>query len=111
MARSARRDKMFPFDRAPRTAGRSDTPMNATTRPSAAPVSYEQAVGELERLVQQLESGQMSLDDTLHAYARGAELLRHCRERLQAVEQQVQVLDGTELKTYADADGERDGDA
>ena len=85
------------------------TPMNATTRQTAAPTSYEQAVGELERLVQQLESGQMTLDDTLQAYARGAELLRYCRERLQAIEQQVQVLDGTELKPYAD--GERDGDA
>ncbi len=87
--------------------------MNADTRPSTAPTappSYEQAVGELERLVQQLESGQMSLDDTLQAYARGAELLRDCRERLQAVEQQVQVLDGAELKPYADADADGDGE-
>ncbi len=77
--------------------------MNASTRkqaPDSQPASYEQACAELERLVQQLESGQMSLDDTLKAYARGTELLRYCRERLQAVEQQVQILDGGELQPY-----------
>ena len=78
--------------------------MNATTRkqaPASQPASYEQASAELEQLVQQLESGQMSLDDTLKAYARGSQLLRYCREQLQSVEQQVQILDGSELKPYA----------
>ncbi len=66
------------------------------------PARYEDALAELETLVQRLESGQMSLDETLGAYARGAALLRSCRERLHAVEQQIQVLDGGELKPYAD---------
>lgn len=84
-------------------------PMNEPKRKSSPagsqvesePSSYEQAAAELETLVQRLESGQMSLDDTLKAYARGAELLRYCRAKLQAVEQQVQILDGAELKPYA----------
>ncbi|MDE2128939.1 exodeoxyribonuclease 7 small subunit [mine drainage metagenome] len=79
--------------------------MNASTRKQTPadtqPASYEQATAELEQLVQQLESGQMSLDDTLKSYQRGATLLRYCREKLQAVEQQIQILDGTELKPYA----------
>ncbi len=79
--------------------------MNASTRkstqPDNLPSSYEQAVVELEQLVQQLESGQMSLDDTLKSYQRGAALLRYCREKLDSVEQQIQILDGTELKPYA----------
>ncbi len=82
--------------------------MNATPR-KQQPASYEQACTELEQLVQQLESGQMSLDDTLKAYARGSQLLRYCREQLQAVEQQVQILDGDELKPLAD-ERERDDD-
>ncbi len=82
--------------------------MNATPR-KPQPASYEQACTELEQLVQQLESGQMSLDDTLKAYARGSQLLRYCRDQLQAVEQQVQMLDGDELKPLADA-RERDDD-
>ena len=67
----------------------------------AVPARYEDAVAELEGLVQRLESGQMSLDETLGAYARGAALLRSCRERLHAVEQQIQVLESGELKPYA----------
>ncbi len=77
--------------------------MTATPRkqpPAQQPASYEQAASELEQLVQQLESGQMSLDDTLKAYARGSQLLAYCRERLQAVEQQVQVLEAGELQPY-----------
>ena len=80
--------------------------MTARSRPSAAPdtPSYEQALAELEQLVQQLEAGQLSLDDTLKAYARGSQLLAGCRSQLAAVEQQVQVLDAGELKPYGDRD-------
>ncbi len=79
--------------------------MNASTRKTiqadGPPESYEQAVVELERLVLQLESGQMSLDDMLKSYQRGSTLLRYCREKLESVEQQIQILDGAELKPYA----------
>ena len=81
--------------------------MPARPRQSAPPVelSYEQSLQELEQLVQSLESGQLSLDDTLQAYARGSQLLAACRARLSAVEQQVQVLDGGVLQVHA---GDRD---
>ncbi|NNM63847.1 MAG: exodeoxyribonuclease VII small subunit [Burkholderiales bacterium] len=79
--------------------------MNANPRKpiqaDGPPESYEQAVVELERLVLQLESGQMSLDDMLKSYQRGSTLLRYCREKLESVEQQIQILDGAELKPYA----------
>ena len=60
---------------------------------SAAPASYGDAVQQLEQLLAQLESGQLPLEDLLGQYQRGAELLRYCRERLQALEEQVKVLD------------------
>ncbi len=60
---------------------------------SAAPASYGDAVLQLEQLLAQLESGQLPLEDLLGQYQRGAELLRYCRERLQALEEQVKVLD------------------
>ncbi|MDE2174842.1 MAG: exodeoxyribonuclease VII small subunit [Betaproteobacteria bacterium] len=63
-----------------------------------APASYEQALAELEQIVQAMEGGQLSLDDTLSSYKRGNLLLQFCRGKLQAVEQQVQVLDGEQLK-------------
>lgn len=67
--------------------------------PAAQPAeSYERAVAELDALVQKMESGQLGLDETLAAYKRGNELLKYCRSRLQAVEQQVQMLDADALK-------------
>jgi exodeoxyribonuclease VII small subunit len=62
--------------------------------------SYEQALDELERLVAAMEGQQLPLDQLLQAYKRGAELLALCRGRLQAVEQQVKLLDGAELKAW-----------
>ena len=56
-------------------------------------LSFEQALAELERIVGQLESGQAPLEDLLAQYQRGTELLRYCRDRLQAIEDQVKVLD------------------
>ena len=66
----------------------------------AGPASYEAAVAELERLVGQLESGEMPLELMLSGYQRGAELLQFCRARLEAVEEQVKVLDAGVLKPW-----------
>ena len=65
-----------------------------------APATYEEALAELERLVQSMEGGQMPLDQLLASYRRGAELLQSCRQRLQAVEEQVKVLEDGQLKPW-----------
>ena len=57
-------------------------------------------MSELERLVQAMEGGAMPLDDLLSSYRRGAELLAFCRDRLQAVEGQVKVLEDGQLKDW-----------
>ena len=64
------------------------------------PASYEVALDELERLVERMESGQLPLDQLLDSYKRGAELLSFCRSRLQAVENQVKVLEDGQLKNW-----------
>ena len=64
------------------------------------PATYEVALEELETLVQQLEAGQLPLDQLLSHYQRGSALLAFCRDRLQAVDQQIQVLDGSTLKPW-----------
>jgi exodeoxyribonuclease VII small subunit len=64
-------------------------------------LSYEAALRELEQLVSHLESGQLALDQLLVSYQRGAQLLAFCRDRLAAVEDQVKVLEGSELKPWA----------
>jgi exodeoxyribonuclease VII small subunit len=66
------------------------------------PASYELAVEELERLVQAMEAGQLPLDQLLASYQRGATLLKYCRTRLQAVEQQVQVIEGGGAQAWGD---------
>ena len=57
-------------------------------------------MGELEGLVARLESGEMPLEQLLSGYQRGAALLQFCRERLQAVEDQIKVLDDGALKPW-----------
>jgi len=79
----------------------------AKTTPSAPaaapPTSYEDALGELERLVAAMEAGQLPLDRLLESYKRGAELLSFCRARLEAVEQQVKVLEDGQLRPMSAA--------
>ena len=64
------------------------------------PATYEAALQELEQLVSRLESGQLPLDQLLAGYQRGAALLAFCKDRLQAVEDQIKVLDGGQLKPW-----------
>lgn len=65
------------------------------------PASYEAALEELEQLVARLESGDMPLEQLLSGYQRGAELLKFCRAKLEAIEGQVKVLDAGVMKPWA----------
>ena len=55
---------------------------------------YEQALKDLEKLIADMESGKLSLEETLLAYQRGAARLKHCQAVLTQVEQQVRVFEG-----------------
>ncbi|KNZ32738.1 MAG: exodeoxyribonuclease VII [Methylibium sp. NZG] len=72
----------------------------SSSQAPVAPASYEEALTELERLVASMEGGQLPLDRLLASYQRGAELLTLCRSRLEAVEQQVKVLEDGQLKPW-----------
>ena len=65
------------------------------------PDTYEAAMGELEQLVARLESGDLPLDQLMGGYQRGAALLQFCRDKLQAVEAQILVLDKGTLQPWA----------
>lgn len=76
-------------------------PATPASAPAATlPATYEAALSELERLVGEMDAGQLPLDQLLGSYKRGAELLNFCRARLEAVEQQVKVLEDGQLKPW-----------
>jgi exodeoxyribonuclease VII small subunit len=71
--------------------------------------SFEAALTELEQVVADMESGQLTLEDSLAAYKRGAELLSSCRARLDDAQQQVRVLEEGVLRDFtASADANKD---
>ena len=55
-------------------------------------LTFEDALKELEAIVEQLERGQASLDDALRLWERGEELHRICAERLDAAQGRVETL-------------------
>lgn len=59
-------------------------------------------MSELEQVVADMEAGKLSLEESLTAYQRGAELLQQCRSRLDAAQQQVRILEDGVLKPFAD---------
>lgn len=69
------------------------------------PTGFEQAVAELEAIVQAMESGNLPLEASLAAYRRGAALAVHCRSLLAAVQQQVSVLEADLLRPFDDQSG------
>nr|WP_218650125.1 exodeoxyribonuclease VII small subunit [endosymbiont of Lamellibrachia barhami] len=54
----------------------------------------EEALSELESLVETLEQGDLSLDESLKSFERGVELTRTCQQALDAAEQKVRLLTG-----------------
>lgn len=80
----------------------------------AQPARFEEALRELEELVEALEQGDLTLEESLARFERGVALARECRDSLAAAEQRVQVLladdKGNEsLAPFAtDADNEAD---
>jgi exodeoxyribonuclease VII small subunit len=53
---------------------------------------FEAALQELAQLVEQLESGDLSLEDSLAAFEKGVGLVKYCNEKLSEVEKKIQIL-------------------
>lgn len=61
-------------------------------KPQPAPRSFEEAMTELEKILSDIERGEVSLEESLVKYERGMFLISHCRGVLGAAERQVEVL-------------------
>lgn len=80
----------------------ADRVVGADASSPAPRVPFERALEELETIVQQMEDGTLSLDQSLAAYRRGAELVQACESALEHVKEQVRVLDGELLRPLTD---------
>jgi exodeoxyribonuclease VII small subunit len=60
--------------------------------------SFETALAELEGIVEQMEAGELTLEQSLAQYKRGAELLKFCQSALADAQAQIKVLDDGVLK-------------
>lgn len=69
-------------------------------KPQKTP-SFEAALADLEKVVADMETGKLSLEESLVAYQRGVELLQQCRSRLEDAQQRVRVLENGALKDLA----------
>ena len=55
-------------------------------------LKFEEAIADLEQVVEQLESGDLSLEDSLAAFEKGVALVRYCNQKLSEVEKKVELL-------------------
>jgi exodeoxyribonuclease VII small subunit len=68
----------------------SSKPKQADT-PAPTP-DFEQSLAELESIVEKLEQGELSLDESLQHFERGVQLTRVCQSALKQAEQKVEIL-------------------
>jgi exodeoxyribonuclease VII small subunit len=66
--------------------------------PRKKQLDLEKAMVELEEIVEQLESGDLTLDKSLQQFEKGVKLSRDCQSVLTEAEQKVQILIDSELK-------------
>lgn len=66
----------------------------STVPADIAALGFEEAMKELERIVRELESGQVKLDDAVKAYERGTALKTHCESKLAEARTKVEKITG-----------------
>ncbi|WP_164100451.1 exodeoxyribonuclease VII small subunit [Candidatus Laterigemmans baculatus] len=78
-----------------KSGGKADAPGSGAVEVAAeAAASFEESLAEVEGIVRELESGQLTLGDSLRAYERGVRELRLCQEQLEKVERRIELLVG-----------------
>jgi exodeoxyribonuclease VII small subunit len=60
--------------------------------PEPATPDLEKSLAELEKIVERMEAGDLSLDDSLRYFERGVTLTRQCQTALRSAEQKVEIL-------------------
>lgn len=64
----------------------------STNTDSIKKMSFEEAMGELESIVQKMESGDAKLEDSIQSYERGIALKQHCEAKLREAEEKIEKI-------------------
>ena len=73
-------------------------PADAALEAEVAAMGFEEAIEELESIIDRMEKGETSLEDSLREYARGDALVRRCRLVLDQAEQRIESISGQRLE-------------
>jgi exodeoxyribonuclease VII small subunit len=66
--------------------------MSSKTKPREAEPNFEGAMDRLEKIVEQMESGKLPLEDLIVCYEEGMKLIKICQERLANAEQKIEII-------------------
>lgn len=92
----------------PRSALGFEMPKREQTKAAATP-NFETQLASLERIVRELERGELPLEQSLELFEQGVKLSRECQERLNEAERRIEVLlrgsDGSPIAVAFEAEG------
>jgi exodeoxyribonuclease VII small subunit len=66
--------------------------MSSKAKPQSSELNFEKAMGRLEAIVEQMETGKLPLDDLIVRYEEGMNLVKVCQERLTSAEQKIEII-------------------
>ena len=66
--------------------------MTTKAKPAGTDLNFETAMDRLEKIVEQMESGQLPLEDLIVRYEEGMNLVKVCQERLATAEQKIEII-------------------
>ncbi len=82
------------------SADRPESDAADAALPPANALKFEAALAELEQIVRNMEGGRLPLEESIAAYRRGSELLKHCQQQLADAERKIQVLENGALRDF-----------
>lgn len=84
------------------------------TRKTITTIDFEHALAELSKIVEQMERGELTLEQSLSYYERGIELTQQCQKALHTAQQRIEILktknNTTSLETFDSNTLERGND-
>ncbi len=71
---------------------------SAKKKPAEEALDFEEAMEQLQRIVHDLEEGEVGLDESLRQYERGVKLLRRCHDLLEGAQRRIELLGGVDAQ-------------